>query len=285
MSRGTADLGVRPKVWFVGAGPGAADLLTFRAAAVIGMADIVVYAGSLVNAEVLRHAREGVEVYDSSGMTLEAVLTLYTRALAERLVVARLHSGDPSIYGATHEQIAFCEQSSLPCEIVPGVSSLGASAAVVGRELTVPEVAQSVVLTRLGGRTPMPDRETVRSFAAHGTTMAIFLSAARPGELQKELESGYPAETPCVVVVRATWPDERVLRCPLSDLARSIREAGVHKTALVLVGPALGASGTRSNLYDPEFGHEFRRPKAWLDAHPDHARPGRTATRQGNGRG
>lgn len=269
MTHASVDLSARPKVWFVGAGPGAPDLLTFRAAAVIGAADIVVYAGSLVNAAVLTHARPGAEVYDSSGLTLEAVLALYRRALDEHLVVARLHSGDPAIYGATHEQIAFCEAAGLECEVVPGVSSLGASAAVVGRELTVPEVAQSVVLTRLGGRTPMPDRETVRSFAAHGTTMAIFLSAARPGELQHELEAGYPPDTPCVVVVRATWPDERVLRCPLSDLARSIREAGVHKTALVLVGPALAASGTRSNLYDPAFGHEYRRPKAWLDRHPD----------------
>jgi precorrin-4/cobalt-precorrin-4 C11-methyltransferase len=260
-----ADL--RPKVWFVGAGPGAPDLLTFRAAAVIAAADVIVYAGSLVNAEVLRHAREGAEVHDSSRMTLEGVLGIYQRALADGLVVARLHSGDPSIYGAIHEQIAFCEQRDLPYEIVPGVSSLGASAAVAGRELTVPKVAQSVVLTRLGGRTPMPERETVRSFAAHGTTMAVFLSAARPRELQRELASGYPPETPCIVVVRASWPDERVLPCPLEDLEQTIRSSGAHKTALVLVGPALGSSGTRSNLYDPAFGHEYRRPEAWQENH------------------
>ena len=258
---------VRPKVWFVGAGPGAADLLTFRAAAVIASADVVVYAGSLVNPEVLQHARQGCEIHDSSALTLEDVLALYERALAERLVVARLHSGDPSIYGATHEQIAFCEGRGLAFEIVPGVSSLGASAAVIGRELTVPRVAQSVVCTRLGGRTPMPEGETVRSFAVHGTTMAVFLSAARPRELQRELEAGYPADTPCVIVVRATWPDVLVLRCPLRELERTVRASGVHKTALVLVGPALGASGTRSNLYDPAFGHEFRRPASWMEAH------------------
>lgn len=263
---------VRPKVWFVGAGPGAADLLTFRAAAAIASADVVVYAGSLVNPDVLQHATQGAEVHDSSGLTLEDVLALYERALAERLVVARLHSGDPSIFGATHEQIAFCVERGLPFEIVPGVSSLGASAAAVGRELTVPRVAQSVVLTRLGGRTPMPDRETVRSFAAHGTTMAVFLSAARPTQLQRELEAGYPPDTPCAVVVRATWPDERVLRCMLGDLERTVRTSGVHKTALVLVGPALAASGTRSNLYDPAFGHEFRRPAAWMEAHAGGAR-------------
>jgi precorrin-4/cobalt-precorrin-4 C11-methyltransferase len=270
---GAEDAGaVRPKVWFVGAGPGAADLLTFRSAAAIASADVVVYAGSLVNADVLQHARRGCEIHDSSALTLEDVLALFERALAERLVVARLHSGDPSIYGATHEQIAFCRQRELPFEIVPGVSSLGAAAAAIGRELTVPRVAQSVVCTRLGGRTPVPERETVRSFAAHGTTMAVFLSAARPRELQRELEAGYPPDTPCAVVVRATWPDERVLTCPLGELEGTVRAAGVHKTAIVLVGPALGATGTRSNLYDPAFGHEFRRPSAWVEAHGAGAR-------------
>lgn len=256
-----------PKVWFVGAGPGAPDLLTFRAAAVIAAADVIVYAGSLVNAEVLRHARAAAEVHDSSLMTLEDVLAIYERAVADELVVARLHSGDPGIYGAIHEQIAFCEGRGVPYEIVPGVSSLGASAAAAGRELTVPRVAQSVVLTRLGGRTPVPDEESVRSFAGHGTTMAVFLSAARPRELQRELEAGYPPDTPCVVVVRASWPDEQVLACPLERLEKTIRASGSHKTALVLVGPALGASGTRSNLYDPAFGHEFRRPASWIESH------------------
>ncbi|HEY8202027.1 MAG TPA: precorrin-4 C(11)-methyltransferase [Actinomycetota bacterium] len=263
---------VRPKVWFVGAGPGAADLLTFRAADAIASADVIVWAGSLVNPDVLRHARPGAEIHDSSGLTLEDVLALYERALAEELVVARLHSGDPSVYGATHEQIAFCEARGLAFEVVPGVSSLGAAAAAAGLELTVPQVAQSVVLTRLGGRTPMPEGEAVRSFAAHRTTMAVFLSAARPRELQRELEAGYPPGTPCVVVVRATWPDEQVLRCPLGELERTIRSSGAHRSVLVIVGPALDASGTRSSLYDPAFGHEFRRPAAWVEAHGGGAR-------------
>jgi precorrin-4 C11-methyltransferase len=231
-----------------------------------------------VNADVLAHARPGAERFDSSKLTLEDLFAIYERALRRRLVVARVHSGDPSLYGAIHEQIAFCEEHGLPFEVVPGVSSLGAAAAVLGCELTVPRISQSLVITRLGNRTPMPAGEEVRAFAAHGTTMALFLSAARPGELQRELVAGgYAPATPCAVVVRATWPDEQVLTCRLDALGRTIRSAGVHKTALVLVGPAVAAlearERTRSRLYDPAFGHEFRRPAAWQEEHPAHAEP------------
>ena len=252
----------RPKVWFVGAGPGAADLLTFRGAAAIAAADVVVYAGRLVSPDVLVHARAGAEVLDSSEMTLEQVSSVYDRAAAEGLVVARVHSGDPTIYGAVQEQVTECERRGLPWEIVPGVSAMAAAAAVVGRELTVPQVAQSVIITRLATRTSssMPPREQVRDFARFGATMALFLSCSRPKALQAELEAGgYPPDTPCAVVHRATWPDERVIRCRLSELAASVRQARIHKQALVLVGPALADGGTRSNLYDPAFSHEFRR--------------------------
>lgn len=252
----------RPKVWFVGAGPGAADLLTFRGAAAIAAADVVVWAASLVSPDVLAHASPEAELLDSSALTLEQVVAVYDRAVAQRLVVARVHSGDPTLYGAIQEQIVECDLRALPWEIVPGVSSLGAAAAAVGRELTIPGIAQSVVLTRLATRTTsMPPREQVREFARARTTMALFLSCSRPRALQAELEAGgYPPETPCAVVHRATWPDEVVISCQLQSLADRIRDARIHKQALVLVGPALaGATDRRSNLYHPAFSHEFRR--------------------------
>jgi len=175
----------RPKVWFVGAGPGAADLLTLRAAAVIAAADIVIWASSLVSAEVLEHARAGAQIVDSAALPLEDVRALYRRALAEGLVVARIHSGDPALWGAVQEQRELCDELGLPHETVPGVSAYSAVAALAGRELTIPELAQSVILTRLGGgKTPMPRGEEIASFARHGTTMAVFLSAARSGQLQ-----------------------------------------------------------------------------------------------------
>jgi precorrin-4 C11-methyltransferase len=251
----------RGKVWFVGAGPGAADLVTLRGARIIAAADIVVWAASLVHPDVVAPARG--ELLDSSRLTLEDVCAVYDRAALERLQVARVHSGDPTLYGAIGEQIAEVSARGLDWEIVPGVSSLGAAAALVGRELTVPEVAQSVILTRLPTATPMPDGEEVRAFARHGTTMALFLSAKRGRKLQEELlAGGYPPETPCAVVYRATWPDQAVYRCRLDELARTLRDAKLHKHTLVLVGRALDAAGTRSHLYDPGFRHEFRPTRA-----------------------
>jgi precorrin-4/cobalt-precorrin-4 C11-methyltransferase len=247
------------KVWFVGAGPGAADLLTLRAAAVIGAADVVIWASSLVHEDVLDHVRDGAEVLDSKVLTLEDVQDVYERAARDDLEVARIHSGDPSVYGAVQEQIERCDALGLAWEIVPGVTSVSATAAVVGRELTIPEVAQSVVMTRMATRTPMPPGEDVRSFAAHGTTMALFLSASRPAKLQEELlAGGYPEDTPCVVGYRVSWPDERVERCRLGDLGETIRGMGVTMHTLVLVGPALAAGGTRSHLYSPGFDHTYR---------------------------
>lgn len=248
-----------PKVWFVGAGPGAADLLTLRAARVIAEADVVIWAASLVMPEAIAHARDDAEVVDSSAMTLEEVLAIYDRAVADGLVVARVHSGDPSLWGAIGEQIAACDARGLAWEIVPGVSALGAAAAVLGRELTVPEVAQSVILTRQATATPMPANEDIRAFAAHGTTMALFLSAKRGARLQTELlAGGYAPDTPCAVVYRATWPDQAVWRCRLDELAATLRAAKVVRHTLILVGRALTAGGTRSHLYAPEFHHAFR---------------------------
>ncbi len=251
------------KVWFIGAGPGAPDLLTLRGARLIGGADVVVWARSLVNEGVLEHASPKAEIFESTDIPLEGVRELYERAVRDDLKVARVHSGDPSIYGAVLEQIELCESLGLAWEMVPGVSSLGAAAAAVGRELTVPEVSQSVILTRRASRTPMPNIEDIRSFAAHGTTMAIFLSAARPRALQEELlEGGYAPATPCAVVYRASWPDEKIIECRLEELADRIREAGFTRQALILVGPGLAAGGTRSHLYDPAFSHSFRKAES-----------------------
>jgi precorrin-4/cobalt-precorrin-4 C11-methyltransferase len=248
------------KVWFIGAGPGAPDLLTVRGARLIVEADVVIWARSLVNEGVLEHASPDAEIVESTTIPLEGVRGLYEQAAREDLKVARVHSGDPSLWGAVQEQIELCEELGLDWEIVPGVSSLGAAAAAIGRELTVPEVSQSVILTRRASRTPMPNTEDVRNFAAHGTTMAIFLSAARPRLLQEELlEGGYAPETPCTVVYKASWPDERIIECPLDELADRVREAGFTRQALVLVGPGLAAGGTRSHLYSPCFSHSFRK--------------------------
>ena len=251
------------KVWFIGAGPGAPDLLTIRGANLIADADVVVWARSLVHEGVLEHACPNAEIIESTTIPLEGVLELYKRAVREDLEIARIHSGDPSLWGAVLEQVEFCEELGLDWEIVPGVSSLGAAAAAIGRELTVPEVAQSVILTRRASRTPMPNNEDIKAFAVHGTTMAIFLSAARPRLLQEELlEGGYAPDTPCAVVYRASWPDEQVIECRLRELADRIREAGFTRQALVLVGSGLEAGGTRSHLYSPAFSHSFRKAES-----------------------
>ncbi|MCX4879889.1 MULTISPECIES: precorrin-4 C(11)-methyltransferase [unclassified Streptomyces] len=249
------------KVTFVGAGPGAADLLTFRAARAIAEADVVIWAASLVQAEVLEHAREGAEILDSATMSLEDVVAVYERARDEGLRVARIHSGDPALWGGTQEQLDRCARIGIGTEVVPGVSAFSAVAALAQRELTIPEVAQSVVLTRLGGgKTPMPPGEEVREFAKHGTTMAIFLSAARSGQLVRELlEGGYPTSTPVVVAYQATWPEELVVRCTIGTLEETVKEHKLWKHTLFLVGPALGAEGTRSHLYHPGHFHGYRK--------------------------
>ncbi|MBW3668451.1 MAG: precorrin-4 C(11)-methyltransferase [Actinobacteria bacterium] len=245
---------------FVGAGPGAADLITLRGRDRLADADILIWASSLVPEEVLSHTKADAAVHDSATMTLEDVLAVYDAN--PHAAIVRLHSGDPSIYGAIQEQIDWCEAHDRAYEIVPGVSSLSAAAAAVGRELTIPKVSQSVVLTRLAGRTAasMPERESVEAFAAHGATMAVFLSAARPAELQDELlAGGYPAGTPAALVVRASWPDEQIVRTTVGELAEAVKSTGVKTTVLVLVGPALEGTANRSHLYSPSYAHKFRR--------------------------
>jgi precorrin-4/cobalt-precorrin-4 C11-methyltransferase len=248
-------------VSFIGAGPGAPDLLTLRGAHIIAAADVVIWASSLVHPDVLSHAQENAEIVDSARLPMEGVLPYYERAARDKLNIARVHSGDPSLWGAIQEQLEQCAALDLDTEIVPGVSSFTAVAARIGRELTIPEVAQSVILTRLGGgKTPMPPGEQVAAFARHGTTMALFLSAARSAQLQDELlAGGYPPDTPCVIAFQVTWPDELIVHCALADLAASIKERKLWKHTLVLVGPGLAAGGSRSHLYHPGHFHGYRK--------------------------
>jgi precorrin-4/cobalt-precorrin-4 C11-methyltransferase len=249
------------KVWFVGAGPGAADLLTLRGAQAIADSDVVLWASSLVHRDVLAHARPSAEIVDSAELPLEGVRPIYLRAQAEGLVVARIHSGDPALWGAVQEQRELCDELGLAHETVPGVSAYAAVSALAGRELTVPEVAQSVILTRLGGgKTPMPAGEELAGLAAHGATMAVFLSAARSGQLQAELlDGGYAAATPVLIAYRATWPDELLLECTVGTLAETVKAHKLWKHTLFLVGPALAARGQRSHLYHPGHFHGHRR--------------------------
>lgn len=247
---------------FVGAGPGAADLITLRGAQRLGAADVVIWASSLVPEALLAHARPQAEIHDSAAMTLEDVLATYQRHPDAAIV--RLHSGDPGIYGALQEQLDWCLAEGRDFEIVPGVSSLAAAGAAVERELTIPGVAQSVVVTRLAGRTTasVPARESVAAFAAIGATMAIFLSAARPYQIRHQLlapGSAFTEETPAAIVIRATWPDQRVVMTTVGDLATDLAATGVTTTVLVLVGAALAGRAGRSHLYSPSFAHRFRR--------------------------
>ncbi|MEA2715991.1 MAG: precorrin-4/cobalt-precorrin-4 C11-methyltransferase [Actinomycetota bacterium] len=248
---------------FVGAGPGAPDLLTLRAADRLSRADVVVWASSLVPEDVLVHAAAGAVVHDSAGMTFEDVVGVYS-SVDDSARVVRLHSGDLALYSAVQEQVDWCIAAGRSWEIVPGVGSLAAASALVGRELTMPGVAQSVVSTRLPGRTAasMPPGETVAAFAPHRTTMAVYLSAARPRQLVDELLDegrGYPPDTPAALVVRASWPDERVVLTTVGELADAMQADGARTTALVLVGPALAGAAPRCHLYDPGYAHGYRR--------------------------
>ncbi len=249
------------RVTFVGAGPGAADLITVRGANALAAADVVVWAASLVHSDVLAYAGPSAQTVDSTTLTLESTVDIYRRAAVDGLHVVRLHSGDPALWGALQEQLDACTGLDLVMEVVPGVSSYAAAAAAVGRELTVPEVAQSVVLTRLGGgKTPMPAGESMAGFARHGTTMAVFLSAARSRQLADELAAGgYPPDTPVLVAYRVSWPDELLLWCTVATLEDTVKAHRLWKHTLFLVGPALAAAGTRSHLYHPGHFHGYRR--------------------------
>ena len=250
------------KVVFVGAGPGAPDLITVRGARVIAEADIIIWASSLVSPEIVADHKETAELIDSATASLEDITPAYERARDEGLLVARVHTGDPAIYGATAEQRQILDKLGVAHESIPGVSAFSAAAARSNVEITLPEVAQSLILTRLeGGRTPMPAQETVREFAAHGTTMALYLSAARNKVLQEELlAGGYAPDTPVIIGHQVSWPDEVMLRCQLKDLSQVMKEHKFWKHTVILVGPALAEKPMvkRSHLYHPGFRHEYR---------------------------
>ncbi len=249
------------KVYFIGAGPGDPDLITVRGRRILEKADVVIYAGSLVNKALL----EGLdaEIFDSASMTLDDTVKIMQNAVSQRQIVARLHTGDPAIYGAISEQIERLAELGISYEIVPGVSSALAGAAVLGQELTIPEISQTVIFTRMAGKTPVPDMERIRELAKHQATMVIFLSAGMIESLRDELLEGYPEDTPIVVIQKATWPEQNIVRGTLANIAAKVKEAGIKKTALIYVGKALRASeeslGRTSKLYDKDFSHEFRR--------------------------
>lgn len=247
-------------VTFVGAGPGAADLITLRGRDRLAEADVVVYAGSLVNPELLSYTKAGCEIHDSAAMTLEQVIAVLSDAEERGLASVRLHTGDPSIYGAIREQMDLLDGRNIPYEVVPGVSSFCGAAAALKAEYTLPGVSQTVILTRMEGRTPVPQREEIASLAAHRSSMALFLSTGLLEALSDRLTAGgYPPETPAAIVYKATWPDERIVRTTIAELSRAAREAGIRKTALILVGGFLGTEYDHSKLYDPAFTHEFRK--------------------------
>ncbi|MCL2337138.1 MAG: precorrin-4 C(11)-methyltransferase [Firmicutes bacterium] len=247
------------KVYFVGAGPGDPELITVKGAKLLSQAQVVIYAGSLVNPALLDLCLPGTEIHNSAGMNLEEITGVMIEAYRAGKRVVRLHTGDPSLYGAIQEQIDILEQQEIPYAAVPGVSSFLAAAAALPRELTLPGVSQTVILTRMEGRTPVPERESIRSLAAHRSTMCIFLSVHMLDKLTAELiTGGYPANTPAAVVEKASWPDERSFTGTLADIAAKAEGSGVNRTAMIIVGDALGAGYRPSYLYDADFAHGFR---------------------------
>ena len=247
-------------VKIIGAGPGAKDLITVRGMRALQEADVIIYAGSLVNEELLEYAKKECEIYNSAYMNLDEVIDVIVKAEQAGKKVVRLHTGDPSIYGAIREQIEVLATHGIQCEICPGVSSFLAAAAALNCEYTVPEVSQTVILTRMEGRTPVPEKEEIASFAAHQATMVVFLSTGLLEELSRELiAGGYTADTPAAIVYKATWPEEKTFVCTVGTLAETAKKNQITKTALMIIGNAVSQGNyRRSDLYNPAFTTEFR---------------------------
>ncbi|WP_010168495.1 precorrin-4 C(11)-methyltransferase [Candidatus Epulonipiscium viviparus] len=244
-------------VYFVGAGPGAVDLITVKGARLLQEADTVIYAGSLVNPQLLHNCKSTCDIYNSASMTLEEVVALLTENTAKTIV--RLHTGDPSIYGAIKEQMDLLAENGIEFEVVPGVSSFCGAAASLNAEYTLPAVSQTVILTRMAGKTPVPEKENIRSLATHQATMVLFLTSSLVTQLVDELiAGGYPKATPAAIVYKATWPDEKIFRTTVGDLATCAQENHITKTALIIVGNVLGNDYELSKLYDKNFSHEYR---------------------------
>ena len=250
-------------VHFVGAGPGAPDLITLRGAELLKKADCIIYAGSLVNPALLEMAKEGCEIHNSATMTLEEVLEVMFRMEAAGKMTVRLHTGDASLFGAIREQMDALDEKGISYDDTPGVSSFCGAAAVLNAEYTLPGVSQSLIITRMAGRTPVPEKEQLASMAQHQASMVLFLSSGLLSEVQEELlRGGYQADTPAAIVYKATWPDEKVIRCTVGTLAQRGAEEDIRKTALLLIGDFLDSGYERSRLYDPTFTTEFREASA-----------------------
>ncbi len=249
-------------VYFVGAGCGAADLITVRGKRLLEQADVIIYAGSLVNAELLESAKPGCSIHNSALMTLDEVIAVMQDAAEKGLEAVRLHTGDPCVYGAIREQMDRLDVLHIPYEICPGVSAFCGAAAALRAEYTLPDVSQTVILTRMAGRTPVPDAERIESLASHHATMVIFLSAGMLEQLSGQLlAGGYAPDTPAAIVYKASWEDELVLRCTVSTLAETGERHGIRKHALITVGDFLGSDYALSKLYDAQFETEFRKAK------------------------
>lgn len=247
-------------IHFVGAGPGAEDLITVRGLKHLQQADVIIYAGSLVNPQLLKEAKEGCQIYNSAYMTLEEVIEVMEEAEKKALTTVRLHTGDPSLYGAVREQMDELKKRKITYDVCPGVSSFSGAAASLQIEYTLPEISQSVIITRAKGRTSVPEKEALVKMAAHGATMILFLSASLSEQVKKELtEGGYSPDTPVAVVYKATWPEEKIIYTTLEKLPEDMEKEGIHKTALIIVGRVLGENYAKSRLYDRSFTTGFRK--------------------------
>ncbi|HIR31283.1 MAG TPA: precorrin-4 C(11)-methyltransferase [Candidatus Faecousia faecavium] len=246
-------------VHFVGAGSGAVDLITVRGQRLLQQADVVIYAGSLVNPELLENCRPDCQIHNSAKMTLEEVIEVIRAAESVGKTTVRLHTGDSSIYGAVREQFDELEKLGIAYDVCPGVSAFCGAASSLKAEYTLPDVSQTVIITRAAGRTPVPERESIRSLASHGATMVLFLSTSLTESLQRELlAGGYAGSTPVAIVYKATWPEERIFRCTVDTLHETVTRNGLTKTSLIIVGNCMGQEYERSLLYHPEFTTEFR---------------------------
>lgn len=246
-------------VYFVGAGPGAKDLITVRGMEYLKQADVIIYAGSLVNPELLEYAKKECRIYNSAAMHLDEVLAVMEETEAKHQMTVRLHTGDPSIYGAIKEQMDALRERNISYEVCPGVSSMSGAAASLQVEYTLPEVSQTIIISRAQGRTAVPEKEQLRGLAAHGATMILFLSSGLVKKVQSELlAGGLDEKTPVAVVYKATWEDERILRTTLKDLPAQMEQEQIHKTALIIVGDVLDCDYEKSKLYDPFFSTEYR---------------------------
>lgn len=254
-------------IYFVGAGSGAADLITVRGKNYLEQADVIIYAGSLVNKELLSYAGEACEIHDSAKMTLEEVIAVMVAAEKEQKMTVRLHTGDPSVYGAVREQMDILDEKGILYESCPGVSACFGAAAALNLEYTLPGISQSLIITRMEGKTKVPKKESMESLAAHQASMAIYLSAGLLPELEQSLLlGGYPKDTPAAIVYKATWPEEQTYICTVSTLDDTAREHHITKTALILVGDAISHRGyERSRLYAPDFETEFRKKRGSAD--------------------